>query len=331
MELLANSDFLHSISPSFYRSVDWRRVLRRVVKEIQRDDVFGRAAQMSYFLVFSLVPALLMLTVVLGYVAQGEEMRTVLLNYLGQFAPGRGFELIRDILEQVSADPSGGKLSLGLVTTLWAASSGINSVIDGLNKAYEIREQRPWWKTRALALAMTVGISFLITTALVVLVYGRQMGTALAEWFNYGEGFQRFWAVVRWPSVILFVFVGLLILYRFGPNIEVQRWRWIVPGAAFALALWLLVSFGLQLYLRHFPTFGAVYGALGAVLVLLLWLYLTSAAVLIGGELNSEIENSAAARGDRDAKRPGEKTPAASRHPRRSDLNVSSGRDEHRP
>lgn len=306
---LAQSDFLHSISPAFYRSVPWKRVLRRVAREVQRDDVFGRAAQLSYFLVFSMVPALLMLTVVLGYAARGAEMRTVLLAWVGRVAPGQGFDLINEVLEHVAADPSAGKLSFGIVTTLWAASSGMSAVIEGLNRAYEICEERSWWRTRALAAAMTVGLSVLITTALVVLVYGRQLGTAAAEWFGYGPGFQRFWMVVRWPSVILFVFIGLLMLYRFGPNLEEQRWRWIVPGAAFALVLWVLVSFGLRTYLQHFPTFGAVYGALGAVLVLMLWLYLTSAAVLIGGELNSEIENAAAARGDHEAKRSGERMP----------------------
>jgi membrane protein len=297
----------------YYRSVDWTRVSRRVVSEIRRDDVFGRAAELSYFLVFSLVPSLLIMTVVLGYLARGEELRSALLGYLGQLAPGPGFSLIRDILADISEKPGGGKLSIGIVTTLWAASSGMSSIIQGLNKAYEVREARPWWKRRIVAAAMTISLSLLTVTSLLILVYGELLGGALADWFGFGPGFRWFWEIARWPSVVGFVFTAFLIVYRFGPNLRGQKWRWILPGAFCALLIWLVVSFGLRLYLRWFPAYGVVYGSMGAVLVLLLWLYLSSAAVLIGGELNAEIENSAAAHGAPDAKRAGEKAPELSR------------------
>jgi membrane protein len=293
----------------FYREVNWKRVLRRVIAEIRRDDVMGRSAQLSYFLAFSLVPSLLMLSVALGYVARGDDARRMLLNYIRDVAPGPGFQVIRDIVEQLAGTANAGSLSFGLLTALWAASTGMNAVISGLNKAYEIREERPWWKARIIAVLMTIGLGVLVTSALVIVVYGRQLGRGLAEWLGYGSSFQMFWSLVRWPSVLIFAFSGFLLIYRFGPNLTGQKWRWILPGAGFALVLWLIASFGLRFYMHYFPSYGAVYGALGAILGLLLWLYLTGAAVLIGGELNSEIEAAAAAGGNPDAKRPGEKAP----------------------
>jgi membrane protein len=267
-----------------------------VVSEIRRHDVFGRAAELSYFLVFSIVPALLILTAALGYVARGEELRVTLLGAIGQFVPGRGFWLLSDLISHIGERPSAGKLSIGILVTLWAASSGMSSVIEGLNKAYEVCDVRPWWKTRALAIVLTIALALLIVAALAILFYGGQWGLILVRWLGFSEGLQRALAIARWPAVVVFVFLGFLLIYRFGPNLPERKWRGIVPGAVCALALWLLMSLGLRVYLRWFPMFGPMYGSLGAALVLLLWLYLTSATMLIGGELNSEIENSAARR-----------------------------------
>jgi membrane protein len=287
-------------------------VLRRVIQEIREDDVFGRAAQLSYFLVFSLVPALLITTVLLGFIARSEEMRNTLLSFLAQVAPDRSLSIMREVLIESARHSGGGRLSFGIVTAVWAASTGMNSLIEAMNKAYEVREARPWWKRRILAVVLTVALSALTTTALIMLVEGERIGLLLADWFGLGAGFRWAWAFARWPSVVVFVFAALLIVYRFGPNVREQKWRWILPGAACAMLLWIAVSLSLRLFLRWFPSYGAVYGSMGAVLVLMLWVYLSSAAVLIGGELNSEIENSAAVHGDPTAKHAGEKAPQES-------------------
>ena len=141
-----------------YRSIDWRRVATRVVTEIQKDNVFGRAAQLAYFWFFSLFPLLLIIIVILGYTAQGQEMRDTLLAYFGRAIPGSSFGLVRDTLTQVSTHAGPGKLSIGFITTLWAASSGMSAVIAALKKAYEVKEARPWWKARLLATVLTVAL-----------------------------------------------------------------------------------------------------------------------------------------------------------------------------
>lgn len=293
-----------------YRSIDWRHVARRVGSEIWEDDVFGRAAQFSYFLVFSLIPVLLIVTVILGYLAQANETRQTLLQYLGQIIPGSSFALVRSSLEQIMKHASRGKLWIGVLTTLWAASSGMSAIIDGMNKAYEVHDTRPWWKSRLLAVVLTLALSALIIIALMILLYGPQFAELLANWLGFGPAFSWVWKVLRWPLVILFALLAFWIVYRFAPNLHHQKWWWIGPGCVIGVFLWILVSFGLHVYLRYFTAYSTIYGSLGAALILLLWLYFSSACLLIGAELNSEIENAAAESGVADAKRPGEKQPS---------------------
>jgi membrane protein len=292
-----------------YKFVEWRHLATRVARETWNDDVFGRAAQLAYFWFFSLIPMLLIVTVILGYMAQGEEMRQTLLGYVRRTLPGPSFALVRDTLNEVSANAGAGKLWIGIVTTLWAASSGMSSVIDGLNRAYEVREARPWWRARTLAALLTIVIAVLIVIALSIFLYGGRLGTLLGSRLDFAGPAKAAWPILEWLLVVLFALIAFLLVYRFAPNLRDQKLWWILPGATAGVAMWVAVSLGLRLYLRYFRSYSTVYGALGAVLILLLWLYASSAALLIGGELNSEIENAAARRGAPDAKRPGERAP----------------------
>jgi membrane protein len=301
-----------------YRLINWRRVAKRVVSETWDDDVFGRAGQLAFFWLFSLFPLLLIITVILGYLARGAEMREALLAYLGQTIPGASFTLVRDTLTQVSLHAGAGKLWIGVGTTVWAASSGMTSVIYGLNKAYEVPEARPYWKARILAIVLTIVLAVLIVLGLIILLYGGKVGAFLGEWLGFSESFRTAWAVLKWFLVVGFVLAGFLIVYRFAPNLHNQKLLWILPGAVSAVGMWVAASLGLRVYLNYFTSYNSVYGALGAVLVLLLWIYVSSSVLLIGGEINSEIENAAAKEGVRDAKRPGERAPREPASPNRS-------------
>jgi membrane protein len=284
-------------------------VATRVASETWNDDVFGRAAQLAYFWFFSLFPLLLIVTVILGYVAQGAEMRQTLLNYIRQTIPDTSYPLVRDTLNQVSAHAGAGKLWLGVITTLWAASSGMSSVMDGLNKAYEVPEARTWWKARLYAGLLTIVLAVLIVLALGILLYGERLGHLLGDRLGWAAAFRPMWAVLRWVFITAFVLAAFLLVYRFAPNLKDQKLKWILPGAAAATAMWVLFSIGLRIYLRYFNSYDTVYGALSAVLILLLWIYASSAELLIGGEINSEVERAAARSGAPDAKRPGERAP----------------------
>ena len=292
-----------------YASIRWKDITRRVVAGTWNDDVFGRAAQLAYFWLFSLFPLLLILTVLLGYFAEGSQMRQDLAAYFERVLPGSTFLLVRDTLAQIIMHAGSGKLSVGIVTTLWAASSGMSSMIDGLNKAYEIPETRPWWKARLLAVALTVGLAALMVVALAILLYGSELGEWISNELGLGAAFHAIWGVIQWPLVIAFALLGFLFVYRFAPDLRAQSLWWMIPGASAGFLLWFGLSLGLRVYLHYFPTYGAVYGTLGALLILLLWLYLSSAALLIGGELNSAIENEAADLGVPHARHAGERAP----------------------
>lgn len=287
----------------------WKELGRRVWAEMNKDEVFGRAAQLSYYFLLALFPLLIFLTTLLGYFAAGSELRDELLGYLATVMPSSAFELIRSTLVEVTEARGGGKLSFGILAALWAASNGMGAVTAALNVAYDVEETRPFWKARLVAILLTIGLAVLIISALVLVLYGGRIADLIAANFGYGAVFTTGWKILQWPIVLGFLLFAFALIYYFAPALKEQKWHWVSPGAALGVALWLLVSFAFRLYLNYFDSYSATYGGLGAVIILLLWFYLTGAAVLIGGEVNSEIENAAAERGAPDAKEKGEQSP----------------------
>jgi membrane protein len=267
------------------------QLAKRVWAEIQDDDLFGRAAQLSYYFLLALFPLLLFLTSLLGYFAQaGTELRGELLTYLSAVVPAQASTLINTTVDEVSKASGGGKLSFGLLAALWAASNGMGAICDALNVAYEVKETRSWWKVRLVAVLLTVALSVLIMSALVLVLFGGYIADAVAARLMFGSFFTTTWKILQWPLVLGFVLLAFALIYYVAPDLKERRkWAWITPGSVLAVLLWLLVSFAFRLYLHYFDSYSATYGSLGAVIILMLWFYLTGAAVLIGGEVNSEI------------------------------------------
>lgn len=291
------------------RGLTWRECGRRLWVQLVRDDVIARAAQLSFFFILGLFPFLLFLIATLGYFAEtGTELRANLLRYLSQIAPAKASALIHDIVAEISEGRSGGKLSFGLLAAIWAASSGMDAIITTLNAAYSIREGRPWWKRRLVAIGLTIALAVFILAALLLMLYGSQTALVAAEWFDLGNAFTNLWRVLQWFIVLGFVMIAFGLLYSFAPNLKDVKWRWLLPGSLLAVALWLLVSLGFRLYLHLSDTFSGTYGSLGAVIVLLLWLFLTGLAILLGGEVNAVLENAAAEAGIQGAKPQGRKS-----------------------
>lgn len=283
---------------------------RRVWREMNRDDIFNRAAILGFYFMLALFPLLLCLTALLGLFAQtGTELRATLFTYLARVAPRSAYALIYETVSEVTEGGSGGKLTLGLLASVWAASNGMLAIVDTLNMAYHVREARPWWKARLVATALTLALGVLIISALVLMLYGGNLTESLSVAFGRGGAFDAAWGLFQWVLVFLCVFLAFGLIYYFAPNLHEQKFRWVLPGMVVGVALWLLGSLGFRLYLRYFNTYNAVYGSLGAVIVLMLWFYLTGAAILVGGEVNSEIEKAAAKAGEEGAKLPGEKSP----------------------
>jgi len=284
--------------------------LKRVWAEIQEDDVFGRAAQLAYYFLLALFPLLFFLTSVIGVLlGSGTGLRHSLFNYLSKVLPGSAFTVVDTTMYEVSTASSGGKITFGILAALWAASNGMGAITEALNVAYDVKESRPWWKQRLVAIKLTVMLSVLIISALILLLYGGQIADWLAHVFGLGGAFSIAWKIIQWPLVLLFILLSFALIYYEAPDLRDQKWTWLTPGSAIGVVLWLLVSFAFKVYLHFFDSYSKTYGSLGAVIILMLWLYLTGAAILIGGEINSVIEDAAAEAGDPEAKEKGEKAP----------------------
>lgn len=290
--------------------ITWKELAKCVWKELIKDNVFDRAAILGFYFQLSLFPLLLFLTSLLGLFAQhGTELRADLLSYLSRVVPRSASELIYTTLGEVTEGTSGGKLSFGLLLALLTATGGMVAVIEALNAAYHVKEARPWWKTRLIALALTIALAVLIITALVLILGGGEIAEVIARATGTGNAFIAAWDILQWPIVIAFVFAAFALIYYFAPNLHEQKLRWVLPGMIVGVSLWFLASFGFRLYLRYFNSYRVVYGSLGAAIILMLWFYLTGIAILVGGEVNSELERAAAEAGVPDAKLPGEKEP----------------------
>lgn len=290
--------------------LSWIQLAKRVWREIEKDEIFGRAAQLAYYFLLALFPLLLFLTSLIGVVLGSETgLRESLFNYLGTVLPGSASQLVNSTVAEVSNASGGGKIAFGILAALWAASNGMGAITEALNIAYDVKESRPWWRTRLTAIGLTVALSILIISALALVLYGGRIAEYVAASYGFGGAFTVAWKILQWPIVLGFVLLSFALIYYFAPDVRKQKWIFITPGAVIGVALWLLVSFSFRLYLHFFDSYSKTYGALGAVIVLMLWLYLTGAAILIGGEVNSEIEHAAAKAGQPDAKDEGEKVP----------------------
>ena len=293
--------------------LSWAALAKRVWGEMQKDDALGDAAKLAYYFLLALFPLLIFLTSAIGIiVGSGTGLRHALFNYLGRVLPSSAFQLVDSTMWEVTSASGAGKLSFGLLLALWAASNGMGAITQALNVAYDVKETRPWWKQRLVAIGLTLGLSLLIVTALILVIAGGKVANTLAYTYGLGSAFVISWKILQWPIALAFMLMAFAAIYFFAPDLHDQDWKWITPGSSIGVAVWLLASFVLKGYLYFFNSYSKTYGSLGAVIVLMLWLYLTGLAVLIGGEVNSEIENAAAQRGARDAKKKGTKVAAHS-------------------
>jgi membrane protein len=195
---------------------------------------------------------------------------------------------------------------MGVLGALWSSSAALTAIIDTLNRAYDLDESRPWWKVRLLGIALTIGLAAFILTAFTLVVAGPELARLVADRFGLASVVATVWAVVQWPIVLLLVMFGVALIYYFAPDAD-QDWAFITPGSALATVLWLLASLGFRLYVQNFSDYNATYGALGAAVLLLLWLYVSGLAILVGAELNSEIEHASPRSKDARRRGPGDR------------------------
>jgi membrane protein len=292
----------------------WPQLLKRLWTNMDsnHDDTFGRSAELAYYFFLALFPGLLFLLTVLGFVAGSHEgVRNTLFQYAAQALPPSAWELVQKTITETSKAASGWKLIVGLLGALWSASAGTSSAMTVLNFAYHVQERRSYVKTRLMiAPALTIALSVLMLSAIAIVLFG---GVAAGWVSSHGLGIAALiWKIVQWPIALFFVVLSFAVLYYYAPDVEEQKWYWITPGSVFGVLLWVAASAVLRVYLHFFDSYSATYGSLGAVIVLMLWFYITALSLLIGAETNAEIEHAAAEHGRADAKLKGEKeAPAA--------------------
>ena len=266
---------------------------RAVFERIVANNVFGRAAELAFYFLFSLFPLIFFMMTLFGlFASHSVELQNNLLSYFADFLPPTAFQLLRSVASEVAAHASHGKLTFGVVSALWCVSSSICSMISALNAAHQVREARSWFKVRAIALGLSLLISTLLLTALFMVLAGSRFVGWLGAGLRLHPLVVLVWKAMQWPTAIFFVALSCSLIYYYGPDLkERRRWHWFTPGAAFGAFIWLGGSFGFRIYLHFFNNYSVSYGSLGAVMILLIWLYLTGLACLVGAEINAEIEH----------------------------------------
>jgi membrane protein len=270
-------------------SLTFKELAVRTWRETNEDNIIGRAAELAYYFLLALFPMLIFLTSLMGFLTGLWE---ALFKALGQFVPGEAMRLVGEIISDVTRNRSGGLISFGVLGALWAASGGVAAVMGTLNDAYDAREERSFWKIRLIAIGLTVLLALLVIGGTILVMFGDRFAVWLAAQLGMGTAFAAVWGVVNYLVGLALLFLALELIYYFGPNVK-QDWKWITPGAVFAVASMVIASMLFSLYLRFAPDYSATYGSLGAVVVLMLWLYLMGMVILIGGEINSEIAHAA--------------------------------------
>jgi membrane protein len=262
--------------------------MRRTLADTLADDCPGLAAQLAFYFFLAVFPALLFLVSLLAYVPVDTALGEAI-GRLDAILPQEVLAFLREQIDQVLAGRHGGLLTFAIAGAVWSSSAAVTAIITALNRAYDIEEWRPWWKRRLIAIALTLFLAVFVVAAFVFVVGGADLAAWIAAQLGAGALFERLWIVLQWPVAIAFVVLAVDLVYYLAPNAD-TRWVWVTPGALLATALWLATSLGFKIYIQNFANYTAVHGAIGTVIVLMLWFYLSGLALLVGAELNAEID-----------------------------------------
>jgi membrane protein len=276
------------------QGVPLKLILKNTWNSMFDDNLLGRSAELGFYFLFALFPTLLTACAVLGLAARSAaHIYEHLLEYLSLVVPPSALGTVLEAFNQTAAAASTGKLTFGLVAALWSASVGFSAIQGTLNVVYRVKETRPYWRARLSAIGVTfllsIVVSFMLGSLLIADFVARLAHLRIHEhWLAVlTMGSVR---TIGWVVATAFLSLLFALIYYFGPDVKVSRWRWLTPGAAFGMLGWLLGSLGLRVYVHYFNNYSATYGSLGTVIILLTWFYLSGLMLLLGGEINSEIE-----------------------------------------
>jgi membrane protein len=287
---------------AFELHLSWRELLKRTAKDTIDDDCFGLAAQLAYYFFLALFPAVLFLLALASFFPLNNLIGDMA-GTLRPILPADVLAFFEDQLRRISNTDSGGILTIGILGAIWSSSAALVAIVSSLNRAYDIEEGRPWWKVRLTAIGLTIALALMVLASFTLIVAGPTIAESLASSLGLGAVFEWTWKIIQWPIAFFLASTGIGLVYYFAPDAD-QDWVWITPGAVLGTLLWVLVSLGFKTYVANFADYNATYGAIGGVIVLMLWFYISGLAILVGAELNAEIEHASPY-----GKDPGEKVP----------------------
>lgn len=266
---------------------DIRTATVHSIEDLMCNRTLAISAGLAYYFFLSLFPLLIFMAAALSYVPI-PNLFDQIVGLMARIVPGEAMQMVQPIIKSVLRPSGSGLLSFGVIGTLWVASSGFSSLIDALNIAYDVPETRPYWKARALGVALTLMVGSLVAIGLGVTLLGPNFAVHLSHHIHLSALFISLWPVLRWVIILGSIVLAVELLYYLGPNVK-QKFLFTLPGAVIGVAAWILISLAFGIYVRQFADYNATYGTLGGVIALMFWFYLSSIAILVGAEINAEL------------------------------------------
>lgn len=270
------------------RGIGSFELLKRTVKEFSNDDMTTYASALAYRGIFSLFPFLLFLIAMLGMLDL-QDFFIWLREQVSLVLPPDALDLVNPVIDQMQ-DQKSGVLSVGILVALWSASIGVRSLMNAMNKAYDVEEGRPTWKLMLLAVSYTIGLALILLATAGLMITGPQVMEWLASQIGLKDIVVTLWTWLRWPVIVVLMMLVVALIYYVTPDVE-QDFRFITPGSVLAVIVWIAASIGFGIYVQNFGNYDATYGSIGAVIVLLLYFYISAAVLLFGAEMNAVIEH----------------------------------------
>ena len=272
----------------------WVRTAKRTVGEFQEDNLMDWAAALTYYAVLSIFPALIALVSVVGLVLDPRTLTDELTDVVRSLGPSSAVQTFEGPIESLAGNKgrAGVLLVVGIAVALWTASGWVGAFMRASNAIYEVEEGRPLWKRRPLQILVTLVMVLLLALVLLALVLTGPVASKVGSAIGIGDTVVTVWGVAKWPALLLVVMGMLAVLYFSSPNVRLPRFRWVTPGSVVAVLIWILASAGFAVYVANFDSYDKTYGTLGGVVTFLVWLWIGNLAVLLGQEINAEVERS---------------------------------------
>jgi membrane protein len=280
--------------------VSIKQFLRDLNQEISDDNVYNGAAALGFYLTLAIFPAIILLMSIIPYLPI-DRVDEAIMDLLGQALPDEAYDMVAGVVAEVTSERRGGLLSFGLLGTLWAASTGMYAIMQQLTVTYDVKEGRSFLRARATALVLSLLFGLLVLGAFSLIVLGGVIEDWMGTRLGFSDALITFFAVFRWVVIVLALLLGFAMIYRYAPNVE-QKFKFITAGSVFGVVLLIVVSLGFAIYTSNFADYSATYGSIGAVIILMLWLYIAGLVILVGSEINALLEHYSAK-----GKRKGEK------------------------